>query len=118
MPTVNDSALDAALAIIDDATTIHITSAEATSFANVSAVTLGNNAVTFTGPVDGDVSGRKITVDAVSGATVTGSGTATHWALVDGATLYATGSLDAPQAVVTGNTFSLGAFDIEIRDPV
>jgi hypothetical protein len=116
MATLDNSVFDAALGVIDNATTLHITWAEAVS-GNVSVITLGNHPVSFTGPVDGDVSGRKVTINAISGGTVTGTGTASHWALVDGSTLYATGSLNETQEVSAGNTFSLAAFDIEIRDP-
>lgn len=118
MPTLNDSVLDAALGVVDNATTLHITSAEASSFGNVAAVTLGNSAITFVGPVNGDVSGRKVTVEAITSGTVTGTGTANSWALVDGSVLYATGSLAASQSVTSGNSFTLDAIDIEIRDPV
>ena len=117
MATISNAALDSALEVIDNATTLHICSTEPASFAAVSGVSLGDAAVTFTGPVDGDVSGRKVTVSAITTQPVTGTGTATYWALVDGTTLYATGALDSPQGVVSGNTFSLAAFDIEIRDP-
>jgi hypothetical protein len=118
MATINTTALDAALAVIDNATTLHICDAEPANFAGVAGTSLGNDSISFTGPVNGDVSGRKVTVSAISGASVTGTGTASYWALVDGSTLYATGELDSPQGVVSGNTFSLAAFDIEIRDPV
>jgi len=118
MAYINDNALDAALGYIDNATILHITSAEASSYANVAAVTLGNKtSISFTGPADGDASGRKITVDEITGGTVTGTDDATHWALVDGSILYATGALSSSQAVTSGNTFTLDAFDIEIPDP-
>jgi hypothetical protein len=105
------------LAVVDNATTLHITSSEASSFANVASVTLGNSAITFTGPTNGDVSGRKVVVNAITSGTVTGTGTATSWALVDGSVLYATGSLSSSQSVTSGNAFTLAAINIEIRDP-
>jgi hypothetical protein len=51
---------------------------------------------------------------------VTGTGTATHWAITKttGSTLMATGPLSASQGVTSGNTFTLGAFDITIPDAV
>jgi len=49
---------------------------------------------------------------------ITGTGTATHYAISNGSdTLYATGSLSASQAVTSGNTFTLAAFTIAIPDP-
>jgi hypothetical protein len=118
MAFVNDSALDAALTVIATANTLHICSSLPATFANVTSTTLGNGAITLGAASDGDVSGRKRQVSAVSAQSVTGNGTATHWALTEGSTLYAAGALSNPQAVVTGNTFSTAAFDIEVRDPV
>jgi hypothetical protein len=58
-------------------------------------------------------------VSAVSAGTVTGTGTATHWALVDtgNSRLLAAGSLSASQGVTSGNTFDLTSFDIGIPKP-
>lgn len=44
---------------------------------------LGENAVTFTGPADGDTSGRKITADAISGITVDVTGVCDYQVLID-----------------------------------
>jgi hypothetical protein len=117
MASIGNDVYDAALNEIATSTVLHITSAEATSFANVAAVTLGTATPSFTGPLDGDVSGRKITCDAISNGTVTGTDTATHYALVDGSSLLVTGSLTASQSVTMGNTFTLTAFDVEFPDP-
>lgn len=119
MAYINHDALDAALGVIDDANALYITSAEATTRTEaVTTYALGTKASPgFTGPAAGDVSGRKITVDAITDGTVTGTDTATHWALVDGTRLLATGALTSSQAVTSGNTFTLAAFDIEIADP-
>jgi hypothetical protein len=50
---------------------------------------------------------------------VTGTGTASHYAIVDtvNSRLLAAGALSAPQAVTDGNVFTLTAFDIGIPDP-
>ena len=60
-------------------------------------------------------------MDAISGGTVTGNGTAAYWAIskpTATTALYATGALPSSQVVTSGNTFSLAAFDIGIPDAV
>lgn len=120
MAYLNDEVLDAACnEIATHATHLYLCSQEpATRDQAVTTYALGNKAgPTFTGPVDGDVSGRKVTVDAITDGNVTATGTASHWALVDATRLLAAHSLSASQAVTSGNTFSLAAFDIEFPDP-
>lgn len=121
--SVFDDGLDAGLAAIATATNLdlHICSQEPTTYAEAtSTYTLGDQQdVSITGPTDGDVSGRKVTVGAVTAGDVTGTGTATHVALVDtnSSALLITQALSSSQAVTSGNTFSLNAWDIEIPDP-
>lgn len=118
MAIIGDDVFDAALNEIKTATTLVICSAEPSDYAGISAVVLGSKASpSFTGPVDGDASGRKITVDAITDGAVTATGTASHYALHDGASLLAAGSLVSSQSVTNGNTFTLTAFDIEFPDP-
>ncbi len=85
-----------------------------------STYTLGNKTgCTYTGPADRSPNGRKTTVDAITGGSVTGTDTATHWAMSKtSATTYlgAAGALASPQAVSSGNTYSLTAFDIGFPD--
>jgi hypothetical protein len=122
---IYDDGLDGGLKAIADATNLdlHITSQEATSYSEATTdgtYSLGYKAdIAVTGPTDGDVSGRKITVSAITGGTVTETDTATHFALVDTdtSTLLVTGSLASSQDVTDLNTFSLAAFDIELPDP-
>jgi len=81
---------------------------------------LGNEtSISISAPADASPNGRKVTLAAITGASVTGTGTATHYAIVDtsNSRLLATGSLSASQAVTSGNTFSLTASDIRIPDP-
>ena len=120
--SVHNDVLDAALQYIEDnATELVICSAEPTTYTEAhTTYALGDKAApTFTGPAEGDVSGRKTTVDAVAGATVDASGTASHVALTNiaGVKLLYVTTISAPQAVVAGNTFNLAAWDIEILDP-
>jgi len=79
---------------------------------------LGNKTGLNTGaPEAGGVDGRKVTVPAITDGDVTETGTATHWALTDGsAILVATGALTSSQGVTDGNTFTLDAISLTIRD--
>ena len=108
---------DLALAGIQtDGTRLDICSQEPTTYAEATATySKGNKTGVVVGaPAAGTPSGRQVTVPAITGGTVTGSATVTHWALVNpvNSRLIATGSLSASQAVVSGNTFSLAAFTI------
>lgn len=117
MAFITGGAYDAALNLIaTDATTLYICSAEPSDFAGIAAVELGSKSnPTFTGPVAGDVSGRKLTVDAItSGGGVTATGSATHFAIASGSELLVAGSLSAPASVSSGDLFTLTAFDITI----
>jgi hypothetical protein len=62
--------------------------------------------------------GRKVTTNAITAGSITASVTVTAWALVDSANsrLCANGALSVGQAVTSGNTFTLAAFDIKIAD--
>lgn len=126
--TVDDVVLDAALNQIRttaDKLVVCIGAPVSYAEANANAPTgkrCGQRAITsanFTGPANGDVSGRKLTVNQQTGITVDVSGTADHVALVDdGANvLLAVTSLAAAQAVTAGNTMTVNAFDLEIADP-
>jgi hypothetical protein len=122
MASLSDNVFDDGLNHIgDNVENLYICSAEPTTFAEASSTyKLGTKASpTFTGPANGDASGRKITCDAISDGTVDADGTASHWALTDNSAneLVAAGSLSSSQGVTNGNTFTLTAFDIEIPDP-
>lgn len=118
MAFVADRVLDNGLTVLDtEATHLHICTQEPVTFAEASSTyTKGSAAVSIGAPAARTPSGRKVTVAAISGASVSGSGTVTHWAIVDttNSRLLATGSLSASQAVTSGNTFSLAAFDVGI----
>jgi hypothetical protein len=118
MPWMNTSIFDSGLSYATtNGTRVDITSSEATSYAQAtSTYTLGNKTSASTGsPAARSPGGRKVTVAAITGGSVTGNGTAAYWALTDNASiLVATGSLSASQAVTSGNTFSLAAFDLGI----
>ena len=121
MATLHNDVLDDGLSVLNAATTtIHITSQEATANSGANLYSLGNASISIGTPADRTASGggRKVVAPAISGATVTASGNATNYAIVDGTRLLATGSLTGGgQAVTSGNTFSLATFDIGIPDP-
>lgn len=121
MATLDNRVFDNGLTVLDtEANAIHITSAEATSFANVSSVTLGNStSLSIGAPQDRSGGGREVVVAAITDGSVTGTGTATHYAIVDtvNSRLLATGSLTASQSVTSGNTFTLSSVAIGIPDP-
>jgi hypothetical protein len=122
---INPEVFDGGLDILDAlaAGRIDITSQVATTFGNATttdAFSLGNKTgIAISAPgAAGSGTGQSVTTDAITDGTVTTatSDTATHWALTDTATLYATGPLTASQTVTNGNTFSLDAIEIFIRD--
>jgi len=122
MATIADRVLDNGLTVLDtEANAVHITSQEATSYTDATSTsTLGNTtSITISAPADRTGGGRKVTLSAISGGSVTATGTATHYAIVDttNSRLLVTGSLTASQSVTTGNTFSLEALDVGIPDP-
>ena len=122
MAFLGDRVFDNGLTVLDtEANAIHITSQEAVDYAGAtSTYTLGNSTSLSVGaPVDRTGGGREVTVAAITDGSVTGTGTATHYAIVDtvNSRLLATGALTASQSVSTGNSFTLGAFTIGIPDP-
>ena len=117
---VDDSVLDGAFDILDQANIMTACSAEPTT--RTEAVTTYALAdATMTADTDytkanGDTSGRKVTVAAKSTITVDASGTATHIALCDGSTLLYVTTCTS-QALTSGNTVNFPAWDVEILDP-
>lgn len=119
---MHDDILDAAVGYIDTYTeTLYICSQQPTTFTEASdTYALGNKASPSIGaPTNGDASGRKVVVAAISDGTVTGTGTATWVALTDNSEskLLVAQELSASQGVTSGNTFTLTEFDITIPDP-
>lgn len=122
MAFFNDRVFDSGLTVLDtEVNRLDICSLEPTTYAQATSTnTLGNKLTPTVGaPTDRSPTGRKVVVSAITDGTVTGTGTATHWALTDtgNSRLLATGQLSASQGVSSGNTFTLGAFDIGMADP-
>lgn len=123
--SVNDAVLDAALNYIADngdridiCATQPTTYAEATSTNSLGTTTLtlgaGNGDYTL---ANGDVSGRKLTVAAQTGISITSTGTADHLAITNGTDTLIYVTTITSQAVTSGNTADTSAWDIEIEDP-
>ena len=72
----------------------------------------------FTGPADGDTSGRKINVGQKADVPVSTTGSVTVFALVDtsGSRLLYTTDVSGVQLVTSGNTMTFNAWDVEILD--
>lgn len=123
MAFLNDTIHDTGLQYItDNGGRIDICSQEPANYTEAtSTYTLGNKTSPTVGsPTDGDSSGRKVVISAISDGSVTGTDTATHWALTKTTAttaLLAAQSLSSSQAVTSGNTFTLTAIDITYPDP-
>ena len=116
MAFIADYIYDLALDQLDTATsTLYICTQEPTNYTEASSTYAkgSKTSLSIGAPAARTPTGRKVTVASFSDGSVSGNGTVTHWAITkDGTTLMATGSLSASQAVTSGNTFSLTAFDI------
>jgi len=61
--------------------------------------------------------GREVTVPAITDGSVSATQTAAYWVVHNNTdTIYASGDLTSTQAVTNGNTFTLDAIKITIRD--
>jgi hypothetical protein len=116
---MNDAGADAALNYWTDATAMKACSAQPTTYAEANATyALGSSTPTFGAIADGDTSGRKRQINAVTGTSVATAGTVTHLALVktaDTTLRYVTTT--ASQAISTGGTYDTGIWKIELADP-
>lgn len=116
-----DATIDSMFDYIDQCNIMHVCSAEPANYAGIAAVSLASVALTpdtdFT-KAAGDTSGRKVTVAAKNGVSVTSSGTATHIAIArstDTTLRYVTTCTS--QALTSGNTCNIPAWKIEVADP-
>lgn len=121
--SVADAVLDAALQYLEDnATLLCVCSAQPTTYAEAtSTYKLADvviDSADFTGPADGDSSGRKTRINEQAAVPVDSSGDATHIALCKSSgsvLLYVTTC--TTQTLTAGNTVTVPAWDIEIADP-
>lgn len=122
MAFLNDRVFDNGLTVLDtEANKILITSAEPATYTEANATyALGDStSLSIGAPQDRSGGGREVVVAAITDGSVTATGTATHYAIVDtvNSRLLAAGSLAASQAVTSGNTFTLTSVAIGIPDP-
>lgn len=120
---ISPDVLDAALNLIDTAgNKLVICSALPATYAEANATyALGNKvSPTISAPQARSPDGRKVVVSAITDGTVTATGTATHFAVLDttGLRLLAAQELASSQSVTSGNTFTLAAVDIGIPGTV
>ena len=125
----NDSIMDAALAWIKTngvkmyVCTASICSGSTPSYSKITSsaaltAAISMAALASVSVANGDTSGRKITVPQQASVAVTGSGTAARVCLVNSSgsviTYYTTCT---SQVLTSGNTVTVPAWDIELRDP-
>lgn len=119
---IGDRVFDEGLTILTtDVENLYICNAQPTTFTEASVTyKIGTKAApTITGPTAGDVSGRKVTISAISDGVVDANDTAAWFALCDNSNseLLVSGNLGSSQAIVTGSPFSLTAIDVELPAP-
>lgn len=119
---IDDSVLDAAIDKLATATRLTVLSAEPANFAGIAAVMLADVVMTagigngdYT-KANGDTNGRKLTVAQQAAIPIDASGTATHIAYDDGATLLGVTTCTS-QALTAGGTVTVPAHDWEWADP-
>jgi hypothetical protein len=99
---------------------VRLNNAEADTYTEATTTfILGTKTTPTLSVVNGTVDGRAIQITAFTDGSVTNSGTASHWALVDvtNTRLVCAGPLSGTQSVTSGNTWSLGTFQATvIRD--
>jgi len=120
MPMIADIVYDSGLSYADtNGTRLDICfTSEPTTYAEATSTNTCGNATVNTGaPEAGLLDGRRVIIPAITAGSVTATQTAGWWALTDGASvLIAAGALTGTQAVTSGNTFTLDAISITIRD--
>lgn len=119
MANVSDEFFDSGLDWVDtNGTILHILPGEYSTFTGVTGNSLGNKTgINPAAPSNRTAGGREVVISAITGGSVTGTGTATHWALVSASVFVACGALASSQGVTSGNTFSLTQFALGIPDP-
>ena len=115
---VTDAFIDGGLDAIDGCTRLTVQPSEPASIANITANLLASVVIDGTdfAKANGDVSGRKLTVAQQAAISITATGTATHVTIDDGTDYYVTTCTS--QALTSGGTVTVPAWDIEIADPV
>lgn len=124
MPYFSNSIIDAALLYIKDAADagsvdLHICSADPATHTEATALySLGyKEDIVISGPVDGDTGGRTITIAPITEGTVTATGAASHFALVNSVTseLLFSHVIGLSQVVTEGNEFTTNALPVNLK---
>lgn len=123
MPIASDAFIDGSLIKLATCTRVSVCTAEPANFAGIAAVSVGSYVLTAGDGLgswviaNGDVSGRKITLQAQTGNNGTATGAANFLAFDDGTTMHYTTAGDG-DTVNSGSAFSIAAYDVaEIADP-
>lgn len=119
----HDNVMDAALDYIkNNSTKLTVCNAEPTTFTQATATfklaSVVINSTNFGSPTNGDVSGRKITVNAQTSVSIDSTDNATWVALVKSASSMLTYATDTTTIGLTsGGKVNIGEWDAEILDP-
>ena len=116
-----DAALDAELDYIkNNVTERYVCTGDPTTRAqaitNALCTQTGLSGSSFTGPADGDSSGRKLTKNAESGDGIDANGTAAVICYCSASVLIWKVNLSASQALTSGGTVDVGAHKHELAD--
>lgn len=113
---IPDAIIDLMLAQAEG-TNIHVCSAEPANYAGIAAVQLATASISgsYT-KANGDTSGRKNTVPAQTAVSISVSGTATHVVISNGSSTMYLVTTCTSQALTSGGTVDIAAFDHEIAD--
>ena len=115
---INDGVMDAALDTVAGGNAMHVCAGQPVDRADAISKSLATVPLTggdFT-KANGDVSGRKVTVPQKSAISITSSGTADHVAIING-TILLLATTCTNQALTSGGTVTVPAFDQESADP-
>lgn len=119
--SATDAVLDGTLDIIATGTLLTVCSAEPTTYTEAATTYKLADVVLDSGDfskANGDTSGRKITIAQQSAVPVDTTGTATHVAIsTTSGSLLRVVTTCTSQALTSGNTVTVPAFDFEISDP-
>ena len=117
----NDLVMDAALDYISTSTLLTVCSAQPTTYAEASSTYKLADVVTDSGDftkANGDTNGRKVTIAQQANVPIDSSGTATHVALsISGSSTLVYVTTCTNQALTSGGTVTVPAWDVEISDP-
>lgn len=120
---LHDDLLDAALSYLStNGNELVVCGTEPTTYTEAhTTYMLANTTLTggsYTGPANGDASGRKITVNAQTSISPTSAGTGNWVCVTDTSNSKLLAKTSCPaKAFDTGDTLDIAAFDIEIQDP-